>query len=125
MDIAAIAEALVAHCRAGTEDEGLETLYSDACVSSEAMPFAGRSADTEGLDGIRGKHAWWDENFEVHETEVIGPFIRSDDAFTVMFRVDSTEKASGQRMPMTEIARYVVEGDKIVREEFYALPMEG
>ena len=42
-----------------------------------------------------------------------------------MFKIDCTEKASGQRMPMTEIARYVVEGDKIVREEFYMMPMEG
>ncbi|MEL7216024.1 MAG: nuclear transport factor 2 family protein [Pseudomonadota bacterium] len=120
-----IAEALVAHCRNGTEREALATLYADDAVSSEAMSFDGRSPDTAGRDGISGKHDWWDANFETHSSEVIGPFLHQDTAFTVMFKIDCTEKASGQRMPMTEIARYVVEGDKIVREEFYMMPMEG
>ena len=59
-----IAEALVAHCRNGTEREALATLYADDAVSSEAMSFDGRSPDTAGRDGISGKHDWWDTNFE-------------------------------------------------------------
>ena len=115
-----IGEQLVTYCRAGDTATGLDTLYAADAVSVEAAanPETG-SAVTEGLDGIRGKHAWWDENFEVHSASVDGPFPHGDDRFGVIFELDATEKATGKRNAMKELAIYHVADGKIVREEFF------
>ena len=117
-----VAKALVAHCEAGTEAEGLETLYHPEAESVEAMVPPGMDPVTTGIDGIKGKHAWWYENFEVHEASTDGPYVNGD-RFSVIFEIDATEKASGRRMPMKEVGLYEVRGGKIVREEFQMKPM--
>jgi len=123
MTLKELAEALVTHCRNGTEAEGLSTLYAENCASVE--PFSmepGQSRTTDGVEGIRGKHAWWAENFEVHSATVDGPHLHGEDRFAVVFSIDSTHKASGQRSQMSEVAVYHVDGGKIVREEFFYAP---
>lgn len=126
MDVKGVSEALVAHCRNGTEAEALATLYSEECVSVEAFAMEpGQSPETKGLDGIRGKHAWWEENFEVHEAKVEGPHLHGDDRFAVIFEIDSTHKPSGMRSQANEVAVYHVADGKIVREEFFYAPMSG
>ena len=69
----ATAEKLVAHCRAGTERQGLKELYAPDAVSVEAtaMPGSG-SAETLGVPGIKGKHDWWDSTMEVHSASAEG-----------------------------------------------------
>ncbi|MGB0496937.1 MAG: SnoaL-like domain-containing protein [Rubricella sp.] len=121
-----IADRLVAHCRAGTEAEGLATLYSDDATSAEAAsdPKGDTPRVVKGLDAIRGKHAWWNENFIVHDAKVEGPFLHGDDRFAVIFEMDAEEKASGMRWEMKEVAIYTVKDDRIVGEEFY-YTMEG
>ena len=120
MDLKEIAEALCAHCRNGTEADGLSTLYAPDAVSVEAMPMQGQdSAETHGLEGIRGKHAWWDGAMEVHEAKVDGPFLHGADRFAVIFEIDVTERESGNRMQMKEVGIYTVAGGKIAREEFF------
>ncbi len=112
------AETLVRLCREGREAEALESLYDPACVSVEATPDD--MAVAEGLAAIRGKHAWWAENFEMHDSSVEGPFPHREDRFAVIFGMDTTEKATGQRSQMREVAVYTVNaGGRIVREEFY------
>ena len=55
------AEKLVGHCRAHTEDAGAASeLYHPDAVSVEAIPMPGSdSAETKGVEGIKGKHEWW------------------------------------------------------------------
>ncbi len=124
MTTADVAAKLVAHCRAGTEEQGLDELYASDAISIEAMAGPSGSAVSEGVEAIRGKHAWWAENFEVHGANVDGPYVNGD-SFSVIFEIDATEKASGQRMPMKEVALYDVADGKIVRESFFMAPMPG
>jgi ketosteroid isomerase-like protein len=49
------------------------------------------------------------------------PFLHGDDRFAVIFDIDATEKATGQRMPMREVAVYHVADGRIVREEFFGM----
>ena len=119
MDLKSVAEALVEACRTQKEAALLETHYHNDAVSVEAADFSGMGRETKGIDGIKGKHAWWDANFEVHGGDVQGPFLHGDDRFAVLFEIDATEKASGQRMPMKEVAIYHVADGKIIREEFF------
>ncbi len=115
------AEKLVAHCRAGTTEDGLTELYDPAAVSVESAPAPGQdSAETHGLDGIRGKHAWWSGAMEVHSAGADGPFLHGPDRFAVIFDFDATNKASGERVQMHEVAIYTVNpAGKITREEFF------
>ncbi len=117
----ATADKLVAYCRNDDTIKGLEELYDPAAVSVESMPMPGSdSAETRGVDGIRGKHEWWAANFEVHSATVDGPYPHGDDRFAVIFEMDTTHKESGQRNQMKEVAVYHVnDAGKIVREEFF------
>lgn len=119
MTLEEIAAALVAGCRDGTEEENLGRLYSSEAISVEPHDM-GRGRKAMGLAGIREKHAWWAENFEVHGGEVEGPFLHGPDRFAVIFTIDATHKASGERMQSREIGLYHVAGGRIVLEEFFA-----
>lgn len=78
----------------------------------------------EGIEAIRGKNEWWFANHEVHETRVDGPFVaENDDHFAVIFHMDITPKAGGDRMKMTEVAYYTVRDGKIAEERFYFPPV--
>lgn len=115
-----IAEKLIGHCRDGTEREALETLYAKDAVSVEAAPAPHTgSSVTEGVEGIRGKHDWWESEMEVNEASVEGPFMHGEDRFGVIFSITATERSSGNRQEMRELAIYTVSDGKIVREEFF------
>ena len=119
-DIKAIAEELCGYCRTGDTNAGLDKLYAQDCVSIEAGAAPGMdSAETKGLDGIRGKHEWWEANFEYHGGNVDGPYMHGDNQFGVIFDMDVTEKATGERSQMREMAVYTVENGKIAKEQFY------
>lgn len=113
-----IANQLVAHCRAGTEREALASLYHTDAVSIEAADM-GNGRETKGIDGIHGKHDWWDSAFDVHDAVTEGPFWHGDDRFAVIFKIDATERESGERSQMREVGIYTVENGKIVKEEFF------
>lgn len=114
------ADALVAHCRNQTESEALATLYAPDVESVEAFAGPTGSAVSKGIKEIEAKHAWWAENFEVHGGSVDGPHLHGEDRFAVIFELDATNKATGERSDMKEVAVYTVGGDgKIVREEFF------
>ena len=115
-----IANKLVDFCKSGNEAECLNTLYAQDAVSVEPMPMPGTdSPESVGLDAIRGKHDWWNGAFEVHSASVDGPYMHGTDRFTVIFELDATEKQSGERSQMKEVALYTVKDEKIVREEFF------
>ncbi len=85
-----------------------------------AMPDKGPIST--GIAAIQAKHDWWRESFEVHDTSMEGPFVNADQ-FSVIFEMDVTEKASGNRWKGKEIALYEVAEGKIVRESFFMAPM--
>lgn len=115
------ADALIACCRENRTDDALNTLYHADAVSVEAGPAPGfDDPAARGLDAIRGKHAWWDGAMEMHDFSVEGPFMHGPDRFGVIFEMDVTDKASGQRSQTRELGVYTVDGDgKITREEFF------
>jgi ketosteroid isomerase-like protein len=118
MTLNEIANELVAGCREDRTRENLDRLYAPDAVSVEAMNMGG-GRETHGLAGIHGKHDWWDNAFTVHGLTVEGPFVHGDDRFAVVFGMDTTDKATGQRSQGREVAVYHVKDGKIVREEFY------
>ena len=113
-----IANKLVELCSAGNFHEAIETLYSPEIVSVEAGAPPGGSREVTGLDAVRGKGKWWQENHEVHSTTVEGPLVAGD-FFAVTFKLDVTFKPQSRRFVMEEIAVYKVADGKIVREEFF------
>jgi hypothetical protein len=115
MSVSEIAQGLVALCKEGKFEEAIARYYDDEIESHHAM---GEQLHTEGIDAVRARHIWWNENMTMHSVEVKGPYINGD-AFAVQFTMDVTDNASGQRMVMDEIALYEVDDDKIVEESFF------
>jgi ketosteroid isomerase-like protein len=76
-------------------------------------------AEMKGLEAIRGKNKWWLDNHEVHSSVVTGPFLGDDNQFAVRYEIDVTQKPTGQRFKMTEMALYTVEDGKVVHEHFF------
>ena len=116
---AAIAEELVALCKAGRNLDAINSLYAQDIVSVESMGNEQMPQTTKGLDAIRKKNEWWRDNNEVHSARVDGPFIGEDDKFTVYYNFDVTSKPRNQRATMEEMALYTVKDGKIVREQFF------
>ncbi|MEM8936055.1 MAG: nuclear transport factor 2 family protein [Pseudomonadota bacterium] len=123
-DLTRVGNALVAHCKAGTTNQGLDELYADDAVSVEAGDLGGGNVVTSGLAGIKGKHEWWDNAQETHSSEADGPYFHGENRFGVIFSMDGTDRKTGERWNMKEMAVYTVEGGKIVREEFFYAPQE-
>jgi ketosteroid isomerase-like protein len=119
MSVSEVANGLVALCREGKFDEAGEIYWADDVVSIEAME--GDMARLQGKEAVRGKGEWWANAHDVHSSEVGGPYINGD-RFAVRFTMDITNKESGQRMTMDEVALYVVKDGKIVEETFFYSP---
>ena len=112
-----IANKLVELCKQGKNHEA-KALYAEDAVSVEAFAPPGMDRVSKGLAAIRAKGEWWSSNHEVHSAIVAGPW-PLDDKFIVGFKFEVTNKPSGRRMTMEEMALYSVQGGKIVREEFF------
>jgi ketosteroid isomerase-like protein len=115
---AAVAEELVAFCRAGHNMDAINSLYSPDIVSVESMGTEQMPRERKGLDAVRQKNEWWVANNQVHSAEVDGPFV-GEDKFAVYYNFDVTSKPTGKRAPMEEMALYTVKDGKIVREHFF------
>lgn len=115
---AAVAEELVAFCRAGRNIDAINTLYSPQIVSVESMGNEQMPREMKGIDAIRQKNKWWSDNNEVHSANVDGPFV-GEDKFAVYYNYDVTFKPTGRRDPMEEMALYTVKDGKVVREQFF------
>ncbi len=97
--------------------QALEELYADDIVSVEPMELGGLPRELHGKDAVRAKNKWWFDVNELHSGTVTGPFL-SPDRFSVIFSLDWTVKATGERRHFDEIAVYTVDGGRISREEF-------
>ncbi len=118
MDIQEIALDLKACCEQGDFQRAIDRHYSDDIVSVEPVGNDQMPAEMRGIESIRGKNEWFANAFDVHTVECDGPFV-ADDGFALQFRIDATNKASGERSTMSEMAKYTVTDGKIVREEFF------
>jgi ketosteroid isomerase-like protein len=114
----AVANELVALCRAGRNLDAIAKLYSPKIVSIEPVGTEAIPAETTGIDAIRQKNEWWLDNNELNSHEVNGPFVGGDQ-FAVQYLWDTTFKPTGKRSVMTEMALYTVKDGKIVREQFF------
>ena len=117
MSTEAVAKQLVDLCRAGKNQEAIETLYSPDIVSVEATPMPDGSREMKGMAAVVGKAQWWQANHEVHGATTEGPLV-SGSNFCVRFKYDVTNKPSGKRLTLDELAVYHVKDGKIDREEF-------
>lgn len=119
MDAMEIGQQLVTCCSEGRNLEAIDTLYAGDIVSVEAADPPEGDREMQGIDAVRGKNQWWLDNHEVHSASVKGPFPHGEDRFAVTFNFDVTNKPSGQRFSMEEVALYTVSDGKVVREEFF------
>lgn len=118
MTIKEIANKYVSLCKEGRNEECLNTLFAKDAVSVEAGGPPGMDPVTKGIEAIAAKSKWWRENHEIHKADLTGPYPNGN-RFAVHFTYDITNKPSGRRMTMDEIALFTVENDKIMREEFF------
>lgn len=121
---AAVAEELVALCRAGRNMDAINTLYSPDIVTVESMGSEQMPREMKGIDAVRQKNQWWIDNNEVHSAETDGPFV-GEGKFGVYYKFDCTFKPTGKRDTMEEMALYTVENGKVVREQFFYNPGGG
>ncbi|WP_170549241.1 nuclear transport factor 2 family protein [Ruegeria atlantica] len=119
MKLKEIADELVAGCREDRAKENLNKLYAPDAVSVEAQEMEGMGRETHGVEGIRGKHEWWEGAHEVSGASVSEPYLHGDDRFAVIFEVQGKVKESGETFDMKEVGIYHVANGKIVREEFF------
>ena len=120
MNTVEVGQKLVELCQKGENLQAMETLYDKNIVSVEPMAMPHMPAEMRGYEAVLGKSQWWLTNHEVHSAKVAGPFVAGD-KFIVQFDYDVTQKATGQRIQMSESGLYTVAGGKVVREEFYYL----
>lgn len=117
-----VAIRLVTLCKEFKNFDAMNELYADEIVSVEAVAGPHGPHETAGKAAVIKKSADWAAEHEIHSGLVDGPFV-AQDKFGTIFDFDVTNKASGIRMHLKEIAVYTVANGKITREEFlYALP---
>ena len=113
-----VADKLVKLCKEGKNEEAVDLLYSPDIVSVESMAAPDGSHEVKGVAAVKGKGKWWNDNHEVHSAKVEGPLVAGP-YFSVRFTYDITNKPSGNRMVLDELAMYHVTGGKIDREQFF------
>ncbi len=102
--------------KAGKHEEAAKAFNAPGIVSIEAMD--GPMARIEGADAVKAKSEWWYGAHEVHSVKTEGPFMNGDQ-FAVVFDMDITNRASGQRMQAREVGIYTMKDGKVVEEKFY------
>ena len=110
---------LVQLCNQGKNLECIARFYADDVESIEAAARPGAEQVTRGKEAVRTANERWLANHEVHKAETTGPYPHGKDRFAVRFVYDVTNKPSGQRMQLDEIALYTLRDGKIVKEEFF------
>lgn len=115
MTVTEIAKDLVGLCQQGQFEEAMTRHYSNDILSVEAE---GPNPEARGMAAVKAKTQWWVENMTVHSMETLGPFVHGD-RFVVEFKMDTTNKMSGERSQMDEVGVYTVRDGKIVEEYFF------
>jgi len=116
MTIIEIANRLVELNKSHSYEQVFKELYAANLVSAE--PSDTEDTAAKGFAGVAAKGEWWNSTHETHGVKITGPWPHGN-RFIVGFEMDVTNKESGQRFSMSEMALYTVEDGKIVREEFF------
>ncbi len=118
-----LGRAFVDAMRTGNGLSHVDEIYDERAESIEAVVPPGRDVRiAKGCGAIQAKREDWIATHTLHTLSADGPYIHPPNRFAVRFEADVSQKATGQRMTLREIAIYTVEEGKIVREEFFMLP---
>ncbi len=122
-DLIRIGREFVEAMRSGRGIEHVDEIYAENAESIEAVVPPGRDVRiAKGRGAIQAKREDWAAAHDIHKLEADGPYVHPPHRFGVRFEVEVTQKATGKRLTMREIAVYTVEYGKISREEFFMLP---
>lgn len=117
------AQAFVDAITSGRAYSHVDEAYAKNAESVEAVVPPGRELRiTKGAEAIKAKRMDWAMTHDIHRLEADGPFIHPPNRFGVRFEAEVTQKASGRKMLLRELAIYTIEDGKIKREEFFMLP---
>ncbi len=119
MTTSEIATRLVEMLRSGDYPGAQAELYSDDAKSIE--PSWAPDPVQQGREALQGKLNDWIETFETHSNEIGDPIVAGS-FFSLAMSVEVTEKKSGARISMCEIAVFEVKAGKIVTEQFFFSP---
>jgi hypothetical protein len=86
--------------------------------SIESVEGHGAAMAWSGKPAVLAKYRAWEADHDILSMGVEGPWVGAT-GFSLRFKVDATQKSTGQNMKMEEIAVYTVRNGKIVREEFH------
>lgn len=112
---AEVAASVLPLLREGKFAEVEEKWLAPSIVSVEGL---GASMAWTGKKAVLAKYRGWEADHEIHEMRVDGPWVGAT-GFALKYSGDITQKSTGQRTRMEEIAVYTVKDGKIVREEFH------
>ena len=91
MNTEEVAKKVVELTRKQAFKEAIDTLYDKDIVSVEARTMDGSSPETRGIEGVRGKTEWIEENMQVHSFKSSEPYV-AHDRFVVQYDADVTDK---------------------------------
>jgi hypothetical protein len=110
-----VAQAVAALLRA---DGAAEVEAKWLASGIESVEGVGASLAWKGKKAVQKKYRDWEADHEIHAIQVDGPWVGAT-GFALRYAIDVTQKSTGQRTQMEEIAVYTVKNGKIVREEFH------
>jgi hypothetical protein len=110
-----VATRMTAMLRAGQMHEVEDQWLAPGIESVEGV---GASMAWTGKKAVLAKYRGWEADHEIHEMKLEGPWVGAT-GFAVKYWIDVTQKSTGQRSTMEEIAVYTVRNGKVVREEFH------
>lgn len=84
----------------------------------ESVEGVGVALAWKGKKAVLEKYRAWEADHEIHDMKVDGPWVGAT-GFAVKYWIDVTQKSTGRRSQMEEIAVYGVRDGKIAREEFH------
>ena len=110
-----VAQAVSGLMRSGATEEVENKFLASGIESVEGV---GVSMAFSGKKAVLAKYRGWEADHEIHSMNVDGPWVGAT-GFALRYSLDATQKSTGQRQQMEEIAVYTVKNGKIVREEFH------
>jgi len=109
-----IAADVAAMLRSQTKDQLIWDKWWD---NDRITSIEGDGSTWTGREALNAKSAAWEAENDVTGFEIKGPFVGAT-GFSMHYTVSITNKATGKKMDMTEVAVYTVENGKVIREEF-------
>ena len=103
--------------RSGNLHKVYDTLFDPNTASIES---SGVKLVWKGIDEIKSKADWWNENHEVHGFETGDPSVNGNQ-FVLTYTVDVPPKMTSERTKGSEYAVYDLRDDKIIREAFFPI----